>query len=125
MVIKDPEARRRYHREWYAKRRADWFKGKVCAKCGSIDELELDHIDRAQKVSHKIWSWSLARREAELAKCQPLCRNCHYKKSDEDRERGGPVIHGKNRTYVILGCRCDTCRAAHAAMARKYRSKGV
>jgi|SRR6516164_5497046 len=85
---KDPEQRRKYAREWKAARRADWFKGKMCVNCSSAELLELDHIDPKQKVSHKIWSWSVQRREAELAKCQILCRVCHEKTSAAVLPRG-------------------------------------
>ncbi len=62
-----------------------YFDGKACAKCGDADrKLTLDHIDPAQKVTHKVWSWAAARREAELAKCQPLCAACHVEKSRAD-----------------------------------------
>lgn len=87
------ESQRDYQREWIAKRRAEWFVGKECAVCGSIDNLELDHIDPSTKDlklrgSHNnaIWSWSAVRREAELLKCQVLCHDCHIIKSKINKE---------------------------------------
>jgi hypothetical protein len=53
--------------------------------CGSRDHLEIDHRDPGEKLSHRIWSWSPARRDAELAKCQVLCRKHHHAKSGEER----------------------------------------
>lgn len=82
MPYKDKEQMRAYQRQWIADRRAQFFDGKAC-ECGSTDRLELDHIDPTKKVSHKIWSWSAAKREAELVKCQVLCYDCHKKKSIE------------------------------------------
>lgn len=75
-------------REWVAKRRAAWFEGKVCAECGASDNLELDHIDPAVKITHAIWSWAKERRERELAKCRPVCGGCHKKKSAREHAKG-------------------------------------
>lgn len=78
---------RQYQREWAAARRAAWFADKTCADCGSSDELELDHVDPQAKVSHRIWSWSAARREPELAKCEPRCHLCHLERTKEQARR--------------------------------------
>ena len=73
---------RNYQRKWVAKRRADYFADKSCAKCNTTKKkLTLDHIDSTTKVDHKIWSWSAERRNAELAKCQVLCEDCHKEKT--------------------------------------------
>lgn len=84
MPYKDKEKQRQFQREWCAKRRREYFNGKRCAQCHTPSDLELDHIDPATKVHHCIWSWSKPRRDAELAKCQPLCRSCHIQKSIVD-----------------------------------------
>jgi hypothetical protein len=86
MPIKDPEARRRYQREWKARRvrelKGAWMAANgPCVDCGSWDQLELDHVDPSTKVSHRIWSWSDEHRAAELEKCAPRCRVCHARKS--------------------------------------------
>jgi 5-methylcytosine-specific restriction endonuclease McrA len=77
--------RRRYGRTWLADRRAAWLKEHGPCRCGSWEQLEVDHIDPAQKVDHRLWSWSKERRDAELAKCQVLCHTCHL---DKTRENG-------------------------------------
>jgi hypothetical protein len=91
----DPETFREYMREyqriWIAARRAAFFAGKVCAKCGNSENLELDHIDPAVKVSAAIWSWSDERRAIELAKCQVLCHDCHLKKTKGEALKGERV----------------------------------
>lgn len=118
---------RQYQREWMADRRAAFFSDKVCVRCGSQERLELDHVDRATKVHHAIWSWSEARREAELAKCQVLCHDCHLAKTAaENRELAGPLEHGKESGYD-RGCRCGPCRSAASAgrRARRARAKEV
>ena len=107
----DPERQRQFAREWVRARREAWFADKACVRCGSKDELELDHIDPALKVSHSIWSWSKSRFLAEVAKCQPLCHRCHLEKTF-----GGPVgtdaNHGTRRRHDS-GCRCVPCRMAY------------
>ena len=104
-MITDPEERRRYQREWMARRRAEFFSDKSCVMCGSTDNLELDHVNPEEKVTHRIWSWARERREAEIAKCQVLCKDCHKEKSKqylaENRQHG--------RTLYGHGCRCDIC----------------
>ncbi len=81
-----------YHAKWVAARRKDYFLGKLCAKCGSTERLELDHIDPETKVHHAIWSWSKERRDKEAKKCQVLCHDCHKKKTAAEnsaRQIGG------------------------------------
>lgn len=114
------DKKREYQRQWVANRRAAWLSDKVCVKCGSRDDLQVDHIDGAQKVSHRIWSWTAKRREAELAKCQVLCTPCHRSKTKADLY---PEIHGSHTTYVRRGCRCDACKAVHAATNRRWRQQ--
>lgn len=81
---------RQYQREWIARRRATWFKGKVCVDCGSVERLEIDHVDPETKIANSIWSWSEARRNAELAKCVVRCRPCHWTKTMLNGEAGLP-----------------------------------
>ncbi|AVI04753.1 HNH endonuclease [Mycobacterium phage LifeSavor] len=110
MPMATKEARREYQRQWIAKRRADFFADKRCVKCGSTEELNLDHIDPTKKVSHNIWSWSQVRRDAEIAKCQVLCLPCHKDKTAADRKY--KRLHGHVGTYDRWGCRCGLCKAA-------------
>jgi 5-methylcytosine-specific restriction endonuclease McrA len=87
---KDPAQKREWDRQWVAARRAAWFADKCCVRCSSVDKLRLDHIDAKTKVrrgDHAIWSWTLERREAELAKCQVLCEGCHKTKTRECMEK--------------------------------------
>jgi hypothetical protein len=111
------ERRRQYDREWTARRRAAYFEDKSCVKCGSKENLELDHINPAEKEDHRIWNWSEERRNIELAKCQVLCHDCHLEKSilyfKELYTIDDPTLwkHGTNNTYNKHGCRCSLCRA--------------
>lgn len=111
---------RAYQRQWLADRRSEFFDGKHCAICGSDDGLELHHPNKADKESHRIWSWSKPRREAEQAKCMVLCRSCHTELHAAERRK--PLIHGTQQGYHA-GCRCASCKAAHAAAAREYRKE--
>lgn len=84
MPYKDRNKKREYQREWCAKRRRDFLDGKSCIECGSTEYLQLDHIDRTKKISHRIWSWTEERRKEEIKKCQILCKICHKKKTKKD-----------------------------------------
>ena len=73
------------------KARENWFAANgPCQKCGSEQNLELDHVNPKEKVSHSVWSWSPRRRELELGKCQVLCRKCHRAKTA--RDQNGRVV---------------------------------
>lgn len=95
MPYADLDRRREYARQWIAERRAEWFKGKACAQCDSTENLELDHLDPKHKITHRIWSWSAVRREAELAKCRVLCGECHKKKSAAEHPKGEEAPQAK------------------------------
>ena len=113
-----------YQRDWYAQRRSAWLEANgPCAKCGSWENLEVDHIDPAQKAAEisRLWSLSEARRLPELAKCQVLCKPCHYEKSLAEGSVK-PARHGSRNRYDHGGCRCDLCRARNAVRARAKRA---
>lgn len=121
-MFRDINKLRVYQREWLRARRAEYFDGKCCVKCGSTEQLELDHIDRATKIHHSIWSWRKDRRLAELEKCQPLCKNCHQDKTSVENQK--PLVHG-NSGYDRM-CRCDICKSAHSErMKKRIRKKSV
>jgi len=112
---------REYKRQWAAKRRADYMAGKSCAVCGTTKNLEVDHIDPGQKVSHRIWTWAIPRRDAELAKCQILCTEHHKEKTKADRpipEHGTISRYGKHHK-----CRCDLCRKANTERSALNKAK--
>lgn len=123
MPYRDKDKQRQFQREHLAKRRAEWIasQGGRCVRCGSREELEIDHIDPRDKLynpSH-LWSRSLAFREAELAKCQVLCRACHLRKTVSGANRS----HGASYQYTKQGCRCEACRAWNARRARNQRRR--
>lgn len=90
MPIKDIEKRREYQRNWMANRRAEFFEDKFCDDCGSKEKLELHHKNRDEKVTHRVWSWSLDRRKEETSKCSILCFSCHKIRTQEQFRKIGP-----------------------------------
>ena len=81
--------------------------GGKCAQCGATDDLEIDHIDPATKVSHRIFSWSWARIESELSKCQLLCVPCHFQKTlTYISTAGGTWATRKNHHKKGCGGKC-------------------
>ena len=77
-----------YMKQRWAKRRAAAVHalGGCCARCGSTDALEFDHIDPSTKefTIAKASSFSETRFQSEISKCQLLCRTCHIVKTAED-----------------------------------------
>lgn len=112
----------KYKREWVAARRAEWMAGKSCVICGTTQDLEVDHIDPEMKVAHRIWSWAIPRRNAELAKCQVLCKAHHLEKTLAQRPT---PEHGTISRYTskVHKCRCDLCKRANADRATILRAR--
>lgn len=107
MGYKDKNQKNEYQKRWVAARRSEYMDGKSCVDCGSTDFLEVDHINQNEKVSHRIWSWSIARRDAELAKCVIRCRICHQKKTTSNNEhaRGEATGSAKLTEQQVLDIR--------------------
>lgn len=123
MGYRDKEKHKLYHRNyqrnWMANRRQSFFKDKSCVKCGSIENLELDHIDPKLKVTHNVWSWTESKRLVELAKCQILCKKCHLEKTIEQMEK--KYIHGTTTMY--RRCKCSICIAGNTFRCKKRRER--
>lgn len=103
MPRKDPAKQREYWNRWYksnpANQRArvaqrkreirDWLinykQGLKCSKCDESHPATLDfhHREPKEKEENITYAvargWSLARIQAEIAKCDVLCSNCHRK----------------------------------------------
>lgn len=100
---------REYQATRYHTRRAMFIAemGGTCAKCGSQDELEFDHINPEEKsfnVGDRLSNRSEENIRAELLKCQLLCKPCHKQKSIEHKSVG----HGEGKTGK-RNCRCALC----------------
>lgn len=120
MAYSSREKQAAYMRLLKRRRRAAWIAANgPCTTCGSWEDLQVDHIDPGTKARevNSMWTWSLARLEEELAKCQVLCKTCH-----RDKHRVG-LRHGTRHGYGLHGCRCDACRAAHAAAERRRKDR--
>jgi len=110
-----------YQNRWLKQRRLAWIQSHgPCAVCGSSFRLQVDHIDPAKKVSHRIWSWSAVRREGELAKCQVLCLKHHREKTAA--ARAAKYKHGTDSMYNH-GCHCAYCTEAHRMTVARWRAK--
>jgi len=121
MPYKDPEKNKAYQREYAAKRRRDWFKGKTCARCSSIDRLKLSYKE-SDKATRNLWFLSKKRQEAELKKCWVLCHRCRTEKETTDTYGRAVWSHGTRAMYR-RGCRCRRCKDAQRYYMQIYRGK--
>ena len=127
MPYRDPVRQREFQNRWMKQRRLDWLaEHGPCVDCGTWDDLEVDHVDPATKVAHRVWSWSLVRREAELAKCVARCHSCHDEKSNEQSRRRRYCPHGHDTSitgrddqYRCRQCRIETEYPARNEQRRK------
>jgi HNH endonuclease len=106
MPYKDKSIQYRYQTARLCERRLKWLaENGPCKQCGSLDRLEVDHIDPGKKSTHRIWSYSLEKRLAELSKCQVLCYSCHKKKSASECARGEDHSRAKLSAETVLRMR--------------------
>jgi hypothetical protein len=103
---------RGYQGRWLRERRDAWLRENgPCRACSSFERLEVDHVDRGAKVTHRLWSLSDEKRAAELAKCQVLCRRCHQDKTRRERY---PLSESQVAEILRRLERGETCRAIGA-----------
>jgi 5-methylcytosine-specific restriction endonuclease McrA len=124
--MRDLQNYREYQRKWAARRRSAWITANgPCVKCGSWDDLEADHIDRASKSIEPRALWSMSPRNplriAELPKLQVLCFECHKEKSRLEATK--PLIHGTDNGYRKKRCRCEPCRAWKRADGLAWKAR--
>lgn len=124
MVKNRAAYQRDYNKVWKAARRNRLIEmlGGKCARCGTTENLEFDHIDPSAKVfgvcAGLSKAWDVLVEEA--AKCQLLCKPCHVAKGAEDRPE---LAHGTYYVYWYWNCRCDLCKAANAAKSATLAAK--
>lgn len=111
--------------QYRTRRRQTIYKqfGGKCIKCGSTERLEFDHVDPTTKIASisRMWTASSERLQAELAKCQLLCYDCHRQKTALNGDasyKHKPWQHGVSG-YINHKCRCDVCINAY----RIYRKQ--
>ena len=88
------EYQKKYRENLYKERKKLIFDllGNKCVKCGSIDNLEIDHIDPHLKL-FDVLNYILANIDKltnEIKKCQLLCYDCHKEKTKIEKS----INHG-------------------------------
>ncbi len=120
-------ANKQYHYEYNKarfKRVKKWMFetiGGNCIICGII-ATEIDHIDPNTKSFNLTKGWSKAKHivEAELQKCQPLCKPCHINKTRNDlKQNDARKVHGTLSSYRY--CKCDLCKKAKSDWMKEYK----
>lgn len=115
-MYKDKNKQREYQRMWVQNRRTEWLlENGPCIICGSWIDLDVDHINPEDKISHRIWTYTEEKRKYELSKCQVLCHTCHVLKTNSQRK----LKPCGTRAGYMRGCRCFNCVEA----AKKYRNE--
>jgi len=124
---------REYMRKWMADRHEKAVNqlGGKCVQCGSMEKLEFDHIVRGSQDPRTrggrgiMWTFSEERLQAELAKCQLLCHDCHFKKTTEENIRlGRKVDHGGGLTGK-RNCYCPLCKPLKVRYMADRKAKQV
>lgn len=118
--MNDREKLREYQRVWMAQRRAEFFAGKCCVECGSIEDLQLARLESGLSL-RGIWSWAAERRNKVLEQCRVLCAK--HGKKDRSVRRGAVVMHGTEWMYQSRHCRCPECVAAASVARQRRRGK--
>ena len=121
------------------------YLGNHCVECGSIENLEFDHIDPTTKlfVVSTGYKYASKRFWDEVDKCQLLCTDCHLKKTRKElhvripwnKGLGKPkpppqytreLVHGTRAGYLKETRRrmphCDDCKAANTKYTQTLRA---
>lgn len=114
----DPRVRARERNKRKRQEALD-FLGNKCVVCGSVENLEFDHIDPKTKTTEVQWLLTSNKDTllAELKKCQLLCSSCHLEKT---RAAKVAAYHGLAR--YKRGCRCTICKQANSLSKRIWRA---
>jgi hypothetical protein len=107
---------------YYAKRQQALIAlGASCAVCGSMDDLELDHIDPKTKKFDLSRSWGRSDFLEELQKCQILCKSHHEEKTLREGDGGRfRARHGTYYMYRHYKCRCLDCVNAERQQRKNW-----
>jgi hypothetical protein len=107
----------------YDAQRAEFITilGGKCARCGTTERIEIDHInpkDKSFGIGAYWGKYSLPEALEELKKCQALCHNCHKSKSDEESrvrmlsKYSDGFRHGTFYAWLTKKCQCVICCTA-------------
>ena len=108
--------------------------GGVCKSCGSIKELEIDHIDPTTKTMRLGLVYGKIKLKEvleELKKCQLLCHKCHKEKTSKENSERMLAIgfkHGTMYGWMKKKCSCTECTQAKRdfhTKRNKERNKGI
>lgn len=98
--------------------------GGKCNRCASNKNLQFHHPESVEK-RFNISEWVSYTENIfyeEVMKCELLCRSCHSKETNSNREQH--IIHGTITAYTYYHCRCNECRAiAHIYRTNKEQYK--
>lgn len=124
------EKRREYNLARYYALKAEAIQklGGKCVKCGSLENLQLDHIDARTKQNkgQPLLNYSKDKISAELSKCQLLCRSCHILKSKTagdyaiNRARGSAVSTAKLTEAQVFEIKALLETTTNIELAMKY-----
>jgi hypothetical protein len=105
-----------------------YLRAHPCGDCGEEDPLvlEFDHLrDKVMEVSRLVHDGQLTALEAEMAKCEVVCRNCHRRRTADragwhraNPERGfpaaytQPIVRNVTFVYEVLRSGCIDCGEA-------------
>ena len=103
------------------------YLGGVCTKCGTNENLHIDHIDSNTKSFDISSNWGIKweKLQKELDKCQLLCQKHHIEKSRTHKDHAGghnkwkEIKHGTVWAYSKYKCRCDLCKQAKSEERKK------
>jgi len=126
---RDREKYNAYHKEYQLNRYHERMVAAIeslggkCVKCGSTQDLQLDHINPETKkfVISQVWSANEEKFRAELSKCQPLCVTCHKAKTKIESSK--PDNHGSYWQYKKYGCRCQACCDGFKKQNKIYKER--
>lgn len=122
VYIKQYQQRRRTKRREYAINKL----GGKCTNCGTIENLEFDHVipinePKGKRRISELLTARIYRLNAELELCQLLCEECHkIKTAFEDRQHASKT-HGTLSSVRYCKPICDACRIVRDKYQQEYR----
>jgi 5-methylcytosine-specific restriction endonuclease McrA len=118
---------RDYQKARYYRRRLEAIAslGGKCVACGQTEDLEFDHInplDKTYNVARILTGGSEQKVQAELQKCQLLCKECHDKKTYAVGGDQKTVGHGGGNSGK-RNCECEPCKLKKAEYMKSKKAQ--